>query len=188
MTFIVLLAVAIIGGSTIVIAVNHPPNVIAVNHSPKSGVRPAVKSAARSAPRPVVTHVRPLTEQVLFALTGRKFCIGGTLCPSYCAQSANGCEVEPIYRISLPRPAEISRIQLYAYDDVGVTHVAELVVRVDGMAVGTLPVRWEGATLDLPVGHAGQRITIEARDPGDSRSAGEGAIISDVKVFGRAMR
>jgi hypothetical protein len=129
-----------------------------------------------------------LPERVLFAATGRKYCIGVTLCPNYCEQPTNSCKVEPIYRIDLERPADISRIQLYAYDDVGITRVAELVIRLDGMAIGTLPVRWQGGTLDLPVRLTGQRITIEARSPSGSRFAGEEAIISDVKVFGRSIK
>jgi hypothetical protein len=185
MTFIVLVVVTI-AASTFVGAVNRPP----ANGAPAavtSAARPA-KSTTRPAPRPVAARVGPSPERVLFAVTGRKYCIGGTLCPSYCAQPTNSCEVEPIYRIGLERPAEISRIQLYAYNDVGVTHVAELVVRLDGMAIGTLPVRWQGGTLDLPVRLTGQRITIEARDSSGSRFAGEEAVISDVKVFGRTVK
>jgi hypothetical protein len=178
MTFIVLV-VAIIAATTLLTTVNRPPATLA----------PAVStSAARLAPRPVVARVRPLPDRLVFAVTGRKFCIGGTLCPSYCAQATNSCEVEPVYRVTLDRPTDVSRIQLYAYDDAGVTHVADLVVMLDGRQIGKLPVRWEGATLDLPVRRTGQRIAIEARDPSGARFAGEEAIISDIKVFGRAVR
>ena len=175
MTFI-FLVVAVIGAGTLVTAINRSPAIDRRSHA---------APAAVPAPRAAAARVRPVPERLIMAVTDRKYCIGGTLCPGYCAQQANGCETEQVYRISLPRRTDISRITLYASDDVGVTHVAELVIMLDGRRVGRLPVRWEGSTLGLPVGRTGRHMTIEARDPTGSRFAGEEAIISDIKVFGR---
>jgi hypothetical protein len=173
---LVVLLVAVIATSTLVAAVSRPP----VRVAPASAV-----SAVKRLPVAAVAPAPPLPDRVVAEISGRKYCIGGTLCPSYCGEPAKSCEAQPIYRLQLDRPTRISRIQLYAYDDVGVTRVAELVVKLDGHQVARLPVRWEGSTLDAPVRRTGRLITIEARDPGGLRFAGEEAVISDVKVFGR---
>ena len=104
-------------------------------------------------------------ERVLVEDLGKQYCIGGTLCPSYCEQPGKGCEAQPLYSLKLDRPASISRIELHAEDEVGITRKAELVVELNGRQLGTFPVNWTGSTITVPVNRTGQRITIEARDP-----------------------
>ena len=127
-------------------------------------------------------------ERVLVEDLGKQYCIGGTLCPSYCEQPGKGCEAQPLYSLKLDRPASISSIELHAEDEVGITRKAELVVELNGRQLGTFPVNWTGSTITVPVNRTGQRITIEARDPLGVRLGGEEAVISDIHVFGRELK
>jgi hypothetical protein len=163
--FVALMAAAALAGS-----IDQPPVRVAAK-IPRSSA--ATKTAA---PRP---PERSLVEDL-----GKRYCIGGTLCPSYCEEPAQSCEAKPSYSLRLDAPAGISRIELHAEDEVGLTRVAELVIKLDGRQLAAVPVRWTGSTLDVPVNRRGQSITIESRDPRGIRFAGEEAVISDIHVFG----
>ncbi len=169
-----LLFVALVAAAAMVGRIDRPPVSIAAK-VPQSG--DATKTARPRAPE------RTLVEDL-----GRQYCIGGTLCPGYCEQPAKLCEAKPSYSLRLDAPTGISRIQLHAEDEVGLTRVAELVVKLDGRQVATVPVRWTGSTLNVAVNRRGQLITIEARDPRAIRFAGEEAIISDIHVFGVGLK
>ena len=168
---IFLLFVALIAAAAMVGRIDQPRVSIAPKVPQSSD---STKTAGRRAPE------RTLVEDL-----GRQYCIGGTLCPSYCEQPAKRCEAKPSYSLRLDAPASISRIQLHAEDEVGLTRVAELVVKLNGRQLATVPVRWTGSTLNVAVNRRGQLITIEARDPRGIRFAGEEAVISDIHVFGR---
>jgi len=176
MVFVVLV-VAVIATSTLVAAVQAPVP-----------VGPTRSFSVKRVPVAAVAPATRLPDRVVAEEAGRKYCIGGTLCPSYCADPAKACEAKPTYQVRLERPTRISHIRLYASDDVGVTHVAELVVKLDGREVAKLPVHWEGSALDASVQRVGRLVTIEARDPTGSRFAGEEAVISNIKLFGAAAK
>ena len=151
--------------------------------------RPHVSIAAKVPQSSDATTARPRApERTLVEDLGKQYCIGGTLCPSYCGQPAKHCEAKASYSLRLDAPASISRIQLHAEDEVGLTRVAELVVKLNGRQLATVPVRWTGSTLNVAVNRRGQLITIEARDPRGIRFAGEEAIISDIHVFGVGLK
>jgi hypothetical protein len=171
---IFLLFVALIAAAAIVGRIDRPHVSIAAK-IPQS--TDATKAPAPRAP-----------ERILVEDLGRQYCIGGTLCPSYCEQPAKRCEANASYSLRLDAPASISRIELHAEDEVGLTRVAELVVKLDGRQLATVPVRWTGSTLNVAVKRRGQLITIEARDPRGIRFAGEEAIISDIHVFGPGLK
>jgi len=152
--------------------------------------QPPVRVAAKI-PQPTVSTrtAQPRDpERTLAEDLGKQYCIGGTLCPSYCEQPAKRCEAKASFSLRFDAPVGISRIQLHAEDDVGLTRLAELVVKLDGRRVAIVPVRWTGSTLDVPVKRRGQSITIEARDPRGIRFAGEEAVISDIHVFGVGLK
>ncbi len=92
--------------------------------------------------------------------------------PSYCERPGKGCEAQPFYSLKLNRPASISRIELHAEDEVGLTRQAELVVKLNGRQLGTFPVNWTGSMITIPVNRTGQRVTIESRDPRGIRFGG----------------
>jgi hypothetical protein len=169
-----LLFVALIAAAAMVGTIDQPPVRVAAKIP-----QPAVLTGTVQASAP---------ERALAEDLGKHYCIGGTLCPSYCEQAARRCEAKPSYSLRLDRPAGISRIELHAEDEVGLTRVAELVVKLDGRRVAAVPVRWTGSTLDVAVNRRGQLITIEARDPRGIRFAGEEAIISDICVFGVGLK
>jgi len=110
------------------------------------------------------------------------------LCPNYCEHPSKVCKAQPLYSFKLDRPASISRIELYAEDEVGLTRQAELVVKLDGRQPETSPVNWTGSTITIPVNRTGQDVTIEARDLHGVRFAGEEAVISEIHVFGRKLK
>jgi hypothetical protein len=112
----------------------------------------------------------------------------GTLCPNSCEHPGKVCKAQPLYSFKLDRPASISRIELYAEDEVGLTRHAELVVKLNGRQPGTFPVNWTGSTITIPVNRTGQDVTIEARDLHGVRFAGEEAVISEIHVFGRKLK
>jgi hypothetical protein len=168
---IFLLFVALVAAAAMVGRIDRPHVSIAAKVPQTSE---ATKTAGPRAP-----------ERILVEDLGRQYCIGGTLCPSYCEQPAKRCEAKTSYSLRLDAPASISRIQLHAEDEVGLTRVAELVVKLNGRQLASVPVRWTGSTLNVAVNRRGQLITIEARDPRGIRFAGEEAVISDIHVFGR---
>src|SRR5215472_16053853 len=155
-----------------------------IDQPPVSTATKPVRSAPSTKAKLAKVHG---PERVLVEDLGRQYCIGGTLCPSYCEQPGKGCEARPFYSLKLDRPANTSRIELHAEDEVGITRKAELVVQLNGRQLGTFPVNWTGSTITIPVNRAGQRITIEARDPLGVRLGGEEAVISDIHVFGREL-
>ena len=151
--------------------------------------RPHVSIAAKTPQSSDATRATPRApERILVEDLGRQYCIGGTLCPRYCEQPAKRCEAKASYSLRLDAPVSISRIQLHAEDEVGLTRVAELVVKLNGRQLATVPVRWTGSTLNVAVNRRGQSITIEARDPRGIRFAGEEAVISDIHVFGPGLK
>lgn len=152
--------------------------------------RPSVRVAAKAPQSTISTRPSrpPAPERTLVEDLGKQYCIGGTLCPRYCEQPAKHCEVKASYSLRLDESASISRIELHAEDEVGLTRAAELVIKLNGRQLATVPVRWTGATIHVPVNRRGQVITIEARDPRGIRFAGEEAIISDIHVFGVGLK
>lgn len=151
--------------------------------------RPHVSIAAKVPHSSDAATARPRApERTLVEDLGKQYCIGGTLCPSYCEQPAKRCEAKASYSLRLDAPASISRIELHAEDEVGLTRIAELVVKLNGRQLASVPVRWTGSTLNVAVNRRGQLITIEARDPRGIRFAGEEAIISDIHVFGVGLK
>jgi hypothetical protein len=126
-------------------------------------------------------------ERALIEEFGKRYCIGGSMCPDYCERPVQGCEAQPFYSLQLERPARISRIALYARDEIVLTRPAELLVKLDGQQLGKFPVQGTGSSIRIPVNRIAQHITIESRDPHGIRKSGEEAIISEVQVFGREL-
>ena len=156
-----------------------------MDQSPVSTATKAARSSPSTKVKLAKVH-RP--ERVLVEDLGKQYCIGGTLCPSYCERPGKGCEAQSFYSLKLGRPASISRIELHAEDEVGLTRQVELVVKLNGRQLGTFPVNWTGSMITIPVNRAGQRVTIESHDPHGVRFAGEEAVISEIRVFGRELR
>jgi len=150
--------------------------------------RPAVVTQGAPPTHKIKTAARPAAERTVLEDLGKPYCIGGTLCPDYCEQQAKRCEVKASYSVTLDAPARLSRIELHAEDEVGLTRAAELVVKLDGRQLATVPVLWSGSILNVPVNRRGQSITIESRDPRGLRFAGEEAVISDVRIFGVGLK
>ena len=153
-----------------------------------SPVSATSKVAVSTAPANVERARVPGSERVLIEDLGKRYCIGGSMCPDYCAQPGEGCEAQSLYSLKLDRPASISRIALYAQDEIVLKRQAELVVKLDGRQFGKFPVRWTGSAISIPVNRTAQRITIESRDPHGVRKSGEEAVISEVHVFGRELK
>jgi hypothetical protein len=149
----------------------------------------AIAGAARAPAAPIVAKLAslPATTGVIFEELGSKSCIGGTLCDEHCKSEAGGCDVRPAYVIKLDQPAFLSALQLYAHDQVGPTRRAQLLVKVNGEAVGKPHVYRYGATLTVKIGRTAQLVSIEALHQRHGfLSGGEEAVIWDVYLFGRA--
>lgn len=151
----------------------------------------AVGGAARMAVAPKEGKLAALPSKagIIFEELGHKVCIGGTMCEDHCKVEADGCLVQPAYSIRLDRPAYISAVQLYAHDQVGPTRRANLLVKVNGEAVGKTEVYRYGSTLTVKVGRIGQLVTVESMHAVHGfQSGGEEAVIWDVYLLGREPR
>src|SRR5262249_40072393 len=85
---------------------------------------PQTKSAAQSAlskPAPVQAAApsAPSPDRIIFDDLGKHYCVGSALCVEHCAKPDKGCEVKVVYTHKLDQPVRISRIQLYAHDNIG---------------------------------------------------------------------
>src|SRR5262245_10756222 len=162
------------------------------------GSRPAHAQRTRSAllaPKPVqaqrIPSASPATvkadESILQEDLGRRYCVGGVACIKHCAAEGAGCEVRNVYVVRLEQPADIARIRLTARDTVDPSRWPDLVVRLDGALVGNVPPYPPGAGLDVVINRTGQLITVEALPRSEQVLPSDvGAVISDLKVLGRA--
>jgi hypothetical protein len=148
------------------------------------------RAAVAAAPAPANVERARVTgpERVLIEDLGKRYCIGGSMCPDFCGQSGEGCEAQSSYSLKLDRRASISRIVLSAQDEIVLKRQAELVVKLDGRQLGRFPAHWNGSPIRIPVNRTAQRITIESRDPQGNRKSGEETVISKVRVFGRELK
>jgi len=160
---------------------------------------PPTKSAVQSPlskPAPVEAAAPSAPDRIIFDDLGKHYCVGSALCVEHCAKPEKGCEVKVVYTHKLDQPVRISRIQLYAHDNMGPMRRTDLLrVKVDGMELGKFSVNRTGATISVPVNRTGQLITIEAMYNrngallgGEQVAIGEGALITDIYVFGRDTR
>jgi hypothetical protein len=184
---------ALVAASTFAIKITPPtPVAAAKTGQPGRSVKPR-SVPAKLHPKPPADrqrsvhaepHPTPSPERVVVQDLGKHYCIGGTLCANYCEDPAKNCEAKTVYSLRFDRPTRVSRIELYASDDEGLTRMAELVVKLDGRDLGTFPVQWTGSAVSAPVHRSGELLTIEARDRSSVGYAGEGAVISAIYVFG----
>ncbi|MEO1197754.1 MAG: hypothetical protein AAFX39_00770 [Pseudomonadota bacterium] len=122
---------------------------------------------------------------ILYEDDARSYCIGGSLCETYCEDNDDTCEPVTAYQIRLDQPVHISRIQLFAHDQIGESRRANLVVRVNGEVVDEQPVYRRGALVSLDIDRIGQLVTIETRHNQHGLEGGsDEALIRDVFVFG----
>jgi len=156
----------------------------------------AQATPSKPAPTQVPAESTSPPDHIIFEDLGKHYCVGNVLCPEHCAKPDQGCEVKAVYTQKLDQPSRISRIQLYAHDNVGLTRRTDLLlVKVDGRDLGRFPVYRAGSTISVPVNRNGQLITIEAMYNrnglllgGEQTVIAEGAVISDIYVFGRDAR
>jgi hypothetical protein len=159
-----------------------PPFVVKTSELGGAGRMPAARAEGRLA-------ALPDKPGVIFEDVGKKFCIGGTVCPTHCATEAGGCEVRSAYVIKLDRPAYLSAIQVYAHDEVGVSRRASLLVKVNGEPVDKIPVYRYGSTLSVKIGRIGQLVTIESmHDTHGFLNGGDESVIWDIYLLGREPR
>jgi len=157
---------------------------------------PAQSILSKPAPVQATAPSTPPSDHIIFDDLGKHYCVGSALCIEHCAKPDKGCEVRVVYTHKLDQPARIARIQLYAHDNIGPMRRADLLrVKVDGVEFGKFSVNRTGATISVPVNHTGQLITIEAMHNrngallgGEQAAISEGALITDIYVFGRDAR
>jgi len=183
--------VTLIAGSAVAAEAGRVPLPVAKPKTQSATAKPDLATA-----KPLPVPARPTPDRIVFEDLGKHYCIGNRLCTEHCARPEHGCQVKTVYTQKLDQPTRISRIQLYAHNNIGPTRRPDLLlVKVDGAEFGRFPVNRAGSTISVVVNRNGQLITIEAMYNrngsllgGEQSVIAEGAVISDIYAFGRDAR